>query len=113
MLAIILGMIFSGIQICLSAYAKSFKEAQTYTSLMILIPLFLAYGTIALEAGDIQYYQMLVPILNVICTIKMVLGGIINYYYILTTIGASLVFLAIIIIFTRWLFTRESLLLRA
>ncbi|HOV69796.1 MAG TPA: ABC transporter permease subunit [Clostridia bacterium] len=110
---LLLGMIFAGIQICLSMLAKSFKEAQTYTSLVMLVPLFIGYGTMMMQPGDVAFWQMFVPILNVVGAMKMVLGGMVNYPYLLSVILSSAVYLVVVMFITRWMFKKESLLFRA
>ncbi|MCX8128533.1 MAG: ABC transporter permease [Clostridia bacterium] len=112
-IAILLGFIFTGIQIALSTYAKSFKEAQTYLGLLIIVVLIPAYTTMFMQANDIPVYMFLVPILNTISAIKMVLGGVIIYSKLILAVGSSIVYMIATTSLAAWMFTREKVLFRS
>lgn len=113
LIAVALGLMFAGIQIALSTYAKSFKEAQTYLGFLTIAVLVPAYSTMFMEASDIPAYMFLVPVLNAISTFKMVLGGVINYTYIAVGLVSSLVYVMITVFLAAWMFSRENVLFRS
>ena len=113
LITVILGMTFAGVQIALSAYARSFKEAQTYLSFLIFAAMIPAYATMFTQPTDIKMYIFLVPILNTISTFKMLLGGIIDYTALLIALSSSIVYLAITLAFTASLFNKEQVLFRS
>ncbi|MEG1705763.1 MAG: ABC transporter permease subunit [Clostridia bacterium] len=71
--AVTLAMVFGGIQIAVSTYAKTLKEAQTYLSYMMLPAMIPAFMTMFMGAGDMQFYMTCIPIFNTIASLKMVL----------------------------------------
>jgi len=113
LITVILGMTFAGIQIALSTYARSFKEAQTYLSFLIFAAMIPAYATMFTQPSDIKIYVFLIPILNTISTFKMILGGVIDYTALLIALVSSLVYLAVTLAFTASLFNKEKVLFRS
>jgi len=86
-ISITFGMTFSGLEIALSTYAKSFKEAQTYMSFLLIIVMIPAFSTMLMQPNDIPAYMFLVPVMNTLAAFKIVLGGSINYFYLLMALG--------------------------
>ncbi|HHV95057.1 MAG TPA: ABC transporter permease [Clostridiaceae bacterium] len=111
-ITITLGMFFSGIQLAISTYARSFKEAQTYLSFLMIIAMVPAYATMMLQPGDVRLYMFFIPLLNVIASLKMVLGNIINYTYLGIAFGTSIIYVVISLIFAASLFNKEKVLFR-
>ncbi len=107
-----LGMTFSGIQIALSAFAKSYKEAQTYMTFLMLGAMIPGYATMFMQPGDLQTYMFAVPVLNTISAFKMILGGAINYMNLLVALVSSLIFVAATLWLAAALFKKEKLLFR-
>lgn len=112
-ITVALGMTFSGIQIALSAYARSYKEAQTYMSFLTIAAMIPGYATMFLQPGDIQAYMFAVPILNTIAAFKMILGGVVNYANLLLAIVTSVIFVAITLCLAASLFKKEKVLFRS
>lgn len=112
-ITVLLGMTFSGIQIALSAFAKSYKEAQTYMSFLMIVAMVPGYATIFLQPSDMQTYMYALPVLNTIAAFKMVLGGVINYANLLLAMVTSLVFVAITLWLAASLFKKEKILFRS
>jgi sodium transport system permease protein len=107
-----LGMTFSGIQIALSAFAKSYKEAQTYMSFLMLGAMVPGYATIFMQPGDLQTYMFAVPVLNTISAFKMILGGTINYVNLLVALATSVIFVAATLWLAASLFKQEKIMFR-
>ena len=81
LIIISLGMVFAAIQLAVSTYARSFKEAQTYLSFLIILAMVPGYATMMMQPDDLQLFMFFVPLLNAIASLKMSLGGVINYTY--------------------------------
>ena len=113
LISIALGLIFAGIQITLSTYSRSFKEAQTYLGFLTILVIIPAYGTMFTQAGDMSTYMFLTPIVNTIAAIKMVLGGTIVYSKLALALGSSIVYVIATSILAAWMFTREKVLFRS
>ncbi len=112
-ITVALGMTFSGIQIALSAFAKSYKEAQTYMSFLMLGSMVPGYATMFLQPGDLQTYMFALPVLNTISAFKMILGGVTNYMNLLIALVTSVAFVALTLWFAASLFKKEKILFRS
>lgn len=112
-ITIVLGMTFAGIQIALSTYAKSFKEAQTYLSFLIFAAMIPAYATMFIQPTDIKLYTFMIPILNTISALKMVLGGVIDYTALTAALISSIIYLAASLVLTVSMFNKEKVLFRS
>ena len=107
-----LGMVFAAIQLAISTIARSFKEAQTYLSFLIFIAMVPSYATMMMQPDDLQLYMFFVPLLNAIASLKMSLGGVINYTYLTIGLGTSLVYVILSLMLAAWMFNREKFLFR-
>lgn len=112
-ITIALGMTFSGIQIALSAFARSYKEAQTYLSFLMIVAMVPGYATMFLQPGDLQTYMFAIPVLNTIVAFKMILGGMVNYANLLLALVTSVVFVTITLWLAASLFKKEKILFRS
>ncbi len=108
-----LGMTFSGIQIVLSTFARSFKEAQTYMSFLIFAAMIPGYATMFMQPDDINTYMFALPVLNTISALKMVLGGVINYVNLFLALGTSCVYVALTLWLAASMFKKEKVLFRS
>lgn len=113
LISVLMGMTFAGIQIALSTYAKSFKEAQTYLSFLIIVAMIPGYATILMQPNEIPLYMFIVPILNTISAFKIVLGFNINYTYLTLALASSVVYVVISLKIAVSLFKRENVLFRS
>ena len=107
-----LGMVFAAIQLAVSTYAKSFKEAQTYLSFLIIIAMVPGYATMMMQPDDLPLFMFFVPLLNAIASLKMSLGGAINYAYLIIGLGTSLIYVILSLMVAAWMFNREKVLFR-
>jgi len=113
LIAITMGMTFSGIQIALSTYARSFKEAQVYLSFLMIAAMVPAYSNMFTQPDDIATYSFLLPVLNTISAIKTVLGGSINYFHLLLAFASSVFYVIISLAIAVFMFNREKVLFRS
>lgn len=113
LITITMGMVCAGLQIAISTYAKSFKEAQTYLSFFTLIAMVPGYATMMMQPDDLQMFMFVVPLLNAIASLKMVLGNVINYTYLGIALGTSAVYVILSLIFAASLFNKEKYLFRS
>lgn len=113
LITIALGMVFAGIQLAVSTYAKSFKEAQTYLSFLIFIAMVPAYATMMMQPGDIKMFMFFVPLFNAIASLKMVLGNAINYTYLGIALVTSIAYVIISLFLAASLFNKEKVLFRS
>ena len=111
-LILLLSMTSTAIQVALSTWSKSVKEAGSYMSFMSIAVMIPAYATMMLQPGDVKEYMMLIPLYNVIASIKLALGGITNIKLYAIAIASSVVFLMIILVVVLKMLKKESVLFR-
>jgi len=112
LITIALGMTFSGIQIALSTIAKSYKEAQTYLSFLMLATMIPGYATMFMQASDLSPVMFVLPVMNTVAAFKMVLSGSINYFNLVLALATSIVFVALTLAFAASLFKKEKVMFR-
>lgn len=110
---IITTMFFGAIELAVSIYARSFKEAQTYLVPFSIVPMFAAYGTMFTEAKNIPFLNFSIPLINVSSVVKELTSGIYNYGHIGITIGWSIFYTILAIILARHMFNKESVIFRS
>jgi len=112
LLILLLSMTSTAIQVVLSTWSKSVKEAGSYMSFMTIAIMVPAYSTMMLQPGDVKEYMMFIPLYNVIASLKLALGGIANMKLYAIAIASSLVFLAMILVVVLKMLKKESVLFR-
>ncbi len=112
-ITIALGMTFTGLQIAISTYARSFKEAQTYMSFLTFAAMIPGYATMFMQPNDIQTFMFALPVLNTIAAFKMILGGLMNYVNLLLALGTSVLYVAGTLWLAARLFNKEKVLFRS
>jgi len=84
-LIVFLTMAFGALELSISIYARSFKEASTYNSPLMIIAFIPAYATYMLDAKNIPFMYFNIPVANVVCVLKELIAGIYNYNHIAIT----------------------------
>lgn len=107
-----LTMFFAGLQLSLSLYAKTFKEAQsllTPFNIVVIVPA--AAGL--LPGVDLNFVTALVPVLNFSLATKEIMAGTINYA-LLAEVYLSLIFIGLGSLFlASKMFHQESIIFRS
>ncbi|QGU94347.1 ABC transporter permease subunit [Clostridium bovifaecis] len=111
-MVILLNLVFASLELSISIYARSFKEAQTYLAPLNIIALVPVYTTYMLDARNIDTYYFHIPISNAVCLIKEFLAGVLNTNHILITFGWIIVYIAAAILFARYMFSKEEVIFR-
>lgn len=108
-LVIPLAVVFAGLLLTISVFARSYREAQGYMTplnFLIIIPAFTSF----LPGIELNYVLSLVPVMNVSLVLKEVLSGnfatVLPYYSL--TFGSTIVFGAITIWLCAWMFKNEN-----
>lgn len=105
-------VLFAAALLTISLFAKSYKEAQSYVSpLMIVIILPAVFGM--LPGIELSAKTALVPILNLSLVCKEMLSGVWNWGYIGLIFGSSCVYAGIAISLAVRMFNREDVMFRA
>ena len=109
---ITVAVLFAGIYAAISMYSRTTKEANTYSSFVMIAAYLPIFATMYMQGGDVQPWMMAVPMVNIVCSLKMLLAGIINYGYIAMALAFSAAFMAVVLTFTTRLFKKESIMFR-
>lgn len=110
--AVCLTLIFAALELAVSVYARSFKEAQTYLSPISIIVMIPAFAVYMIDPKSISLIYFNIPIVNLICIIKELIVGVYNPLHMLMGFGWGIVYIAAATMFARYMFTRESVVFR-
>jgi sodium transport system permease protein len=107
-----LAVMFAGVLVAVSTFARNQKEAQTYITpilLLVMIPVLISLFVRA----DVPKYMSLVPILGTSIIIKQAFSSIYDPTFIILALGSSVVYGALALVFTCALFENEGVLTKA
>jgi sodium transport system permease protein len=110
--ALLLTMIFGAIELSISIYARSFKEAQTYLSPLTILGMVAAFGTYMMDVKNAPLAYFNIPIANMSLIMKEFILGIFNPVHIVITFGWMAIYLVTVMVFARYMFTREDVIFR-
>jgi sodium transport system permease protein len=106
-----MAVLFAAVQFSLALFAKSFKEAQSYVSPLIIVIIFPA--VIGMLPGvDLNARLALVPILNVSLVSKELVSGVWHWDLIALIFGSTCVYAAIALGWAVRMFNREDVIFR-
>lgn len=111
-MVILLNLVFGSLELAISIYARSFKEAQTYLTPLNIVAIIPIYATYMLDARNIDTYYFHIPIANVVCVMKEILAGVFNTGHILITFAWIMIYIIAAILFARYMFSREDVIFR-
>jgi sodium transport system permease protein len=103
---------FAALLLAISLFAKSYKEAQSYVSPLIIVVIMPAVIGI-LPGVELNAKLALVPILNLSLVCKEMLSGVWHWHYIALIFGSSCVYAAVALGFAVRMFNREDVMFRA
>lgn len=113
-IAMVLPMIvlFAAVLFTISLFAKSFKEAQSYVSpLIIVIIMPAAIGM--LPGVELNARLALIPILNVSLAAKELVSGVWHWNYLAIIFGSTCLYAAVALALAVRMFNREDVIFRA
>ncbi|MBC3764480.1 ABC transporter permease subunit [Neptunicella marina] len=103
--------IFASVLLCLSIYARSFKEAQSYMGalvIFIILPIMVAMlPGVSLDGG-----WAWVPITNVALAMKELIKGTMDYFALFSIFGSTVLIAGGLIAFCVYWFNQEKVLFR-
>lgn len=103
---------FAALLLTISLFAKSYKEAQSYVSPLIIVVLMPAMMGM-LPGIDLSAKTALVPILNISLACKEMLSGVWHWNYLALIFGSTCVYAAIALAACVKMFNREDVIFRA
>jgi len=105
-------VLFAALLLAIALFAKSYKEAQSYVSPMIILVIMPA--VIGMLPGiELSVKTALIPILNLSLVCKEMLSGVWNWHYIALIFGSSCLYAGIALAFAVRMFNREDVMFRA
>ena len=105
-------VMLSAVLLAVGLFAKSFREAQSYTGpLMIVVIMPAMIGL--LPGVDLNARLALVPLVNVSLVCKEMIAGTWHWPYILLIFGSACVYATAALALAVWMFQREEVLFRA
>ncbi len=105
-------VLFAAVLLTLSLFAKSYKEAQSYVSPLIIVIIMPAVVGM-LPGIELNAKTALVPILNLTLVCKEMLSGVWNWGYIGLIFASSCAYAAVAIAVAVRMFNREDVIFRA
>lgn len=105
-------ILFAALLIALSLFARSYKEAQSYVSPLLIVVIMPAVASM-LPGVELDAWLSLVPILNVSLVSKEILSGTLHWGHIGLMLLSSSVYAAAALAFAVSQFQRESVLFRS
>lgn len=109
---VILSVLFAAINLTISVYAKSYKEAQTYLTPIILIAIFPSFFTLMMDTGSINFTYLCIPILNISCIIKEILSGSVNLVHVGVVTAWHMVYIIVLCFVMFKMFKKENIIFR-
>lgn len=109
---VLLSMMFAALMLALSSLAKSFKEAQTYITPVLLVAMVPSYLTMSLAPNEIPTAYFFIPVLNVVAVMKQLFYGVTQWGAVLGAMGSTGLFVALAMVLAATLFRRESLIVK-
>ncbi len=107
---LMLAGLFSSLLLLLTASSKTLKEAQSKSTLVMFLPMIIAYATMYLDVSDVSLWTMCLPIYNVVVSIKMLLAGVMNYAYLWGSLAINVVYAIGSVFITVKTFSKETLI---
>jgi sodium transport system permease protein len=107
-----MAVLFAAVLLTISLFAKSFKEAQSYVSPLIIVIIMPAVFGL-LPGVELNARLALVPILNVSLVSKELVSGVWHWNYLALIFGSSCVYAAAALLLAVRMFNREGVVFRA
>ena len=105
-------VLFAAVLLTISLFAKSYKEAQSYVSPLIIVVIMPAMLGI-MPGIELTAKTALIPILNLSLACKEMLSGVWHWNYIALIFGSTGLYAAIAVALCVKMFNRESVMFRA
>ncbi|WP_453991173.1 ABC transporter permease [Bacillus nitroreducens] len=111
-IAILFSMIYAAFTASLimitSIVAKTIKEAGSYSSPALMIPMFPAMIIVGIGINELTTFHFAMPIMNLYTLFKELLFGIVNFEHILIAFGSNIVCMLIFFVIGRILFMKDK-----
>lgn len=106
-----LAVLFSAGLMAIALFARSYREAQTYTAPLLIVVILPAMASFV-PGVELNPKLALIPILNVSLAAKEIFGGVYHWPLLGLIFGSTCVYAAAAMAFAVWQFQREEVLFR-
>ena len=106
---IVTALFMSAIFMCFTCFAKSYKEANSYMSPVMMVLMFLAYGSM-IPTVELNQYVAVVPVLNVSILLRDALNFKLDYAILLLVLCSMVLYSVLAILFLSKAYNSENLL---
>ncbi len=113
LLTILYVIFISALQLMVSTYAKSIKEANTYLTPLSLLPIMLSIFTMYMEVKDATTWLFHIPILNTVLVVKEAILNQMNMSHLMITIAWSIVYVIASVMISKHFYTKEEVIFRS
>lgn len=103
----------SSIEISISIFARSMKEANTYLGGFILPVMILTYIPFMMDAKSIGFAFFNIPIVNAVVVMKEAIAGIFNPVHIAVVLGWHIVYVIATVFLAKFMFSKEEVVFRS
>ena len=110
--SVILILVISMMQIGVSMYARSTKEANTYLPGLLMPIMIAAFVPMYLDIKSMSLIFYNIPFLNTVCVMKEIIIGIYNVQHILIVLLWNLFYVVLVAFIVKHLFSKEEIVFR-
>lgn len=110
--SVLLLVTLAALQMAVSLYARSSKEAGTYLSGVMIPTMLLSYLPMMMDAKSIKFGFFNIPIANAVCLMKEFMVGIFDIKHIGVVLGWYIVYLLAAVLFAKFMFSKEEVIFR-
>ncbi|WP_446896942.1 ABC transporter permease subunit [Clostridium sp. LBM24168] len=103
----------SSIEISISIFARSMKEANTYLGGFIIPVMILTYIPFMMDAKSIGFIFFNIPIVNAVVVMKEAIAGIFNTGHIAAVLGWHIVYVIATVFLAKFMFSKEEVVFRS
>ncbi|MCH3963666.1 MAG: ABC transporter permease [Clostridium sp.] len=103
----------SAVEISISIFARSMKEANTYLGGFIVPVMILTYIPFMMDAKSIGFLFFNIPIVNAVVVMKEAIAGVFNPVHISVVLGWHIVYVAAAVFLAKFMFSKEEVVFRS
>ncbi|CAG9620222.1 ABC transporter permease [Sutcliffiella rhizosphaerae] len=108
LVSIVYAMFMGTLQMVTSIMGKTVKEAQSYSSPIMMIAIFPIMIISSIGINELEFHHYAIPLMNIFTILKELSFGIINYQHLGIMIGSNLLCVGIAVIAGRIMFMKDK-----
>lgn len=112
LVALLMIITLASMQISVSIFSRSIKEANTYLSGIVMPMMLVAFIPVYMDIKSVSIILFNIPVMNVVLIMKEFLFGIYNFTHIVVVLFWHIIYICIAIVMARSLFSREDVIFR-